>query len=429
MSERYAKSEALYGRAKKTIPLAAQTFSKSITQFPYGAAPLFASHAKGAHLWDVDGNEYIDFINGLASITLGYADPDVNAAVVAQLQQGTIFSLSHELESRVAERIVAMVPSAEMVRFGKNGSDATSGAIRVARAATGRDVVLVAGYHGWQDWYIGSTTRNKGVPKATQALTHKFVYNDVDSLASKLAELEGTVAAIILEPMNVEYPKPGYLQAVRDLATKAGAVLIFDETITGFRYARGGAQEEFGVTPDLTTLGKGLANGFPLAAVCGRADLMKEMEEIFFSFTMGGETISLAAADVVLSKIDREPVLATMRQRGATLLEGLTERVARHGASKFMRTSGHPCWSFLNISDCDGISSFEIKTLWMQEMFARGILAFGSHNISYAHSEADIARTLAVYDEVLPLLVKAIANRSVRQLLKCEPLVPLFKVR
>ncbi|HEY9347381.1 MAG TPA: aminotransferase class III-fold pyridoxal phosphate-dependent enzyme, partial [Inquilinus sp.] len=283
MAERYAASEAMLDRARQTIPLGAQTFSKSITQYPLGVSPYFAARGQGSRLWDVDGNEYIDFINGLASVTLGYNDPDVTAAVKAQVDHGTIFSLSSPLEAEVAERLVAIVPSAEMVRFGKNGSDATAGAVRVARAYTGRDHVLVCGYHGWQDWYIGATARNRGVPESTRALTHTFPYNDLAALDRLLDE--HAVAAIVMEPMNVAFPAEGYLQGVRERATRYGAVLVFDETITGFRVANGGAQELFNVTPDLTTLGKGIANGYPLSAVCGRRDLMMEMEEIFFSFT------------------------------------------------------------------------------------------------------------------------------------------------
>ena len=309
MSSRYAQSEEQLARARETIPLGSQTFSKSITQFPFGVSPYFAKRAKGSRLWDVDGNEYIDFVNALAAVTLGYADPDVNAAVRAQLDDGTVFSLSHPLESEVAELICGIVPSAQMVRFGKNGSDATAGAIRVARAFTGRDHVLTCGYHGWQDWCIGVTSRNKGVPPATRSLTHTIPYNDLAALEAKLAEFDGQVAAVILEPMNVVAPAPGYLQGLIDRAHKAGALVVFDETITGFRFANGGAQELFGVTPDLTTLGKGIANGFPLSAVCGRRDVMMEMEEVFFSFTMGGEAMSLAAAKATIAKLLREPVI------------------------------------------------------------------------------------------------------------------------
>ena len=274
MPNSFQKSESLLARAEQSIPLGTQTFSKSKTQFPFGVSPYFIERGEGSHVFDVDGNEYIDFINALAAITLGYNDPDVNQAVIEQLQQGTIFSLAHPLEMQVAEKIIEMVPGAEKVRFGKNGSDATAGAIRLARAYTGRDHVLVCGYHGWQDWYIGATDRYVGVPGSTRALTHKFEFNNLDSLEIKLKELKNKVAAVILEPMNTTFPKAGFLECVKDLTHQHGAVLIFDEIVTGFRVANGGAQEYFGVVPDLATLGKGLANGFPLSAVTGRTEIM-----------------------------------------------------------------------------------------------------------------------------------------------------------
>ncbi|KGM30985.1 aminotransferase class III-fold pyridoxal phosphate-dependent enzyme [Inquilinus limosus] len=429
MSERYAASEAMLDRARRTIPLGAQTFSKSITQYPLGVSPYFAARGQGSRLWDVDGNEYVDFINSLASVTLGYNDPDVTAAVKAQVGDGTIFSLSSPLEAEVAERLVAIVPSAEMVRFGKNGSDATAGAVRVARAYTGRDHVLVSGYHGWQDWYIGATARNRGVPESTRALTHSFPYNDLAALDRLLDEHAGQVAAIVMEPMNVAFPAEGYLEGVRERATKHGAVLVFDETITGFRVANGGAQELFGVTPDLTTLGKGVANGYPLSAVCGRRELMMEMEEIFFSFTMGGETLSLAAARATLDKVVREPVVRHMATLGTALRDGTAALVERHRLGEVLSLSGHPSWTFLLIKDQPDASAFEIKTLWLQEIFARGLLSLGSHNMSYAHSQADVDRVLTIYDEVFALLSAAIGQKRVRAELRCEPLVPLFKVR
>jgi glutamate-1-semialdehyde 2,1-aminomutase len=429
MSSRYGKSEEQLAAARRVIPLGAQTFSKSVTQFPLGAAPFFAARAQGARLVDVDGNEYVDFINALCAVSLGYCDKEVDAAVAKQQKSGTIYSLSHRLETEVAERIIEMVPCAEMVRYGKNGSDATAGAIRVARAYTGRDHVLVCGYHGWQDWYIGSTARSKGVPEAVRGLTHSFPYNDLPAFEAKLAELDGKVAAVILEPMNVAYPAPGYLESVKDLTHKVGAVLVFDETITGFRFSRGGAQELFGVTPDLATLGKGVANGYPLSVVCGRRDLMAEMEEIFFSFTMGGEVLSLAAAKATLDKIDREPVMATMKATGEAVLKGLDELIARHGVGDFLSSAGHPAWSFLLIKDAPGTSAFEIKTLYLQEIFARGMLSLGTHNISYAQTPDDVARLLAVYDKVFPLLREGVRNGDVRRRLRCAPLEPLFKVR
>src|SRR5574341_817412 len=295
MSDRYHNSEEMLDRALKAVPLGSQTFSKSKTQYPYGVSPYFITRGQGSHVWDVDNNEYVDFINALAAVTLGYNDPDVNAAVRAQLDEGVIFSLPHPLEHQVAEKIVEIVPCAEMVRFGKNGSDATSGAIRLARAYTNRDHVAACGYHGWQDWYIGATTRSRGVPQSTRDLTHIFNYNDIESLHKIFKEHPDQVAAVIMEPMNTTEPKDGFLEKVRELSRQHGAVFIFDETITGFRYANGGAQEYFGVTPDLATFGKGLANGYPVSALAGKAEIMRLMEEIFYSFTFGGETLSLAA--------------------------------------------------------------------------------------------------------------------------------------
>jgi glutamate-1-semialdehyde 2,1-aminomutase len=429
MSVRYANSEQELERARKTIPLGAQTFSKSITQYPLGVSPYFADRAKGSRLWDVDGNEYLDFVSALASVTLGYCDPDVDAAVRAQLDKGTIFSLSNTLEAQVAEMICDLVPCAEMVRFGKNGSDATAGAIRAARAFTGREHVIACGYHGWQDWYIGATARNKGVPESTGALTHMVPYNDLATLERELDRLAGKVAAIILEPMTIHYPTKGYLEGVRAAATRSGAVLVFDEIITGFRLALGGAQELFGVTPDLTALGKGIANGYPLAVVCGRRDIMMEMEEVFFSFTMGGETLSLAAALATMKKLQAEPILDTMRKRGERLSEGLVKCLDQHKVNGFLAFSGFPSWNFLTFGDGPGATSWEIKTLFLQEVFDRGILTLGAHNLTYAHSNEDIDRLLQVYDEVLPFIASAVRNGAVRQYLRCEPLVPLFRVR
>jgi glutamate-1-semialdehyde 2,1-aminomutase len=316
-----------------------------------------------------------------------------------------------------------------MVRFGKNGSDATSGAIRLARAHTGRDRVAVCGYHGWQDWYIGSTARNRGVPQATRELTHMFTYNDIDSLHALFRQWPEQIAAVILEPMNIAEPKDGFLEKVQDLARKNGALLVFDETITGFRFAPGGAQELLGVTPDLATFGKGLANGYPISAVAGRAEYMHLMEEIFFSFTFGGETLSLAAALATMNKLQQQPVVETLRRQGSKMIAGARERIARHGIGHFIATAGNPVWTFLLMLDAAPYSQWQIKTLFMQEMLARGILTLGTHNMSYAHSDEDVARTLAVYDEVFPLLKEAVDSRRLESMLRCAPLQPLFKVR
>ncbi len=426
---RYANSEKLLERALRTIPLGSQTFSKSKTQYPMGVSPFFIQRGKGSRVWDVDGNEYVDFINSLAAITLGYCDPDIDAAVRAQLEDGVIFSLPHPIEMQVAEKIVKLVPCAEKVRFGKNGSDATAGAVRIARAFTNRDHVAICGYHGWQDWYIGTTARNRGVPQATRDLSHTWSYNDLDSLARLFHEYPDKVAAVILEPMNVVEPLPGFLESVKELTHRHGALLIFDETVTGFRYAIGGAQQYFGVTPDLATFGKGLANGYPVSAVAGRADVMQLMEEVFFSFTFGGETLSLAAALATMQKLEREPVTDTLYTQGRKIISGLQARITAAGAEDFLGVSGNPTWSFFIIKDAGAYSQWQIKTLFMQEILARGVLTLGTHNMSYSHSDADLDKLFDAYDEVIPLLVEGVRRNKLETMLRCQPLQPLFKVR
>lgn len=425
----YKNSEAMLERALKSIPLGTQTFSKSKTQYPLGVSPFYIQKAKGSRVWDIDGNEYIDFICGLGAISLGYNDEDVMNAVSAQLEEGTIFSLPHQIEVLVAEKVKEIVPCAEMVRFGKNGSDATAGAVRVSRAFTGRDYVVVCGYHGWQDWYIGSTPRNLGVPKATQDLTLKFEYNNIESLEKLFKEYPDKIACVVMEAMNFEWPEQGFLQAVKDVCHKHGALFVIDEMVTGFRYANGGAQEYFEVIPDLATLGKGLANGYPISMVCGRTDVMKLFEDCFFSFTFGGETLSLAATLATMTKYQTHPVVETMTKNGQKILDGVNELIKKYDISDIFQIGGHPAWTILSIKDSGKYSLWEIKTLYMQEMMKRGILTLGTHETTYAHTDEDINYLIKCYDEVFPIIKDSIEKENLIQMLECKPLVPLFKVR
>ena len=426
---RYTKSTKHLKRAEQTIPLGSQTFSKSRTQYPVGISPLYAEKAKGAKIWDIDGNCYIDLVSALASITLGYGDKGVERAVKKQLTRGISMTLPAVLEAEVSELIVEMVPSAEMVRFGKNGTDATSAAIRLARAYTGRDHIIVCGYHGWQDWFIGSTTRNKGVPDSVSALTHKFDYNDVSSLEVLLRDYEGKIAAVIMEPMNIVFPVPGFLESVQRVTKDAGALLVFDETITGFRFSKGGAQELFGVVPDLSTFGKGIANGFPLSAIVGRRDIMMEMEEIFFSGTFGGELLSLAAAREVLTRHLSQDICATLADIGGELTIATQSIIKHHSLEDVIKLSGHESWTFLNWSSSNEFSGEEIKTLFAQEMFKRGILILSTHNVTLAHNLKQREKIIEVYSKVAGLLSDAISSGNLRELLEVEPLKPLFRVR
>lgn len=415
-------------RALQSIPLATQTFSKSTLALPAGCSPLFAEKANGAYLWDLDGNRFLDLVSSLLCISLGYADPDVNEAVIEQVASGSIFSLPHTLEAEVAELLIQNIPCAEKVRFGKNGSDATSAAIRLARAYTGKNEVAVCGYHGWHDWYIGSTSRDLGVPNAVKELTHTFTYNNFDSVQSLLAQHGEQLAAIILEPMNLHYPATGFLEMLREETSKRGIVLIFDETITGFRFNLGGAQKMFGVTPDLATFGKGMANGFPISAVVGRNDIMRRMEDIFFSGTFGGETIALAAAKACILKMVKEQVPQHLHQVGSQLLDGLQALINKHQLADWVSTAGHPAWSFC-LFNPTSVDPLLLKSVYLQEMIARNVLTIGSHNLSYSHKPQHIQTILEAYDEVLPLLAELNTDALLRERLQGEPLTAVFKVR
>ena len=423
----YKKSEQLLDRALKSIPLASQTFSKSLTQYPRGVSPFFFEKGKGSKVWDVDGNEYVDFVNSLAAVTLGYCDKDVDGAVQEQMKNGVTFSLPHKLEMEVAEKLIEIIPCAEKVRFAKNGTDATSAAIRIARAYTGKEHIAVCGYHGWQDWYIGSTTRDLGVPQSVKELTHKFEYNNIESLEKIFQEQK--LACVIMEPMNIEYPKDGFLKGVKELAHKNNALFIFDETITGFRYSLGGAQELFGVTPDLATFGKGMTNGYPLSAVVGSNKVMQKVEDIFFSGTFGGETLSLAAVSAVIKKYESQNVPKYLEEIGTYLLKQLNQLINSENLGDIFWTSGHPTWIFLHIKEQKEYFSFEIQTFFLQEMFKRGILTLGSHNLSFSHTKEDIDRLMKVYAEVLPMIKHHINNKDLLENIQGEILKPLFKVR
>ena len=428
-ADRYVRSTELLERALALIPLGSQTFSKSHLAFPRGAAPAFLARGRGGHVWDVDGNEYVDLVCGLLPIVLGYDDPDVTTAVEDQLRRGITFSLATELEVELAEELVDLIPCAEMVRFGKNGSDATAGAVRLARAYTGRERVAVCGYHGWQDWYIGSTPMHRGVPEAVRALTHPFTYNDLESLDRVLTGHRGEFAAVIMEPMTTAEPKPGFLEGVRDLARTHGALFILDEIITGFRFHLGGAQTLFGVTPDLATFGKSMANGLPIAAVVGRRDIMRGMEDIFFSFTFGGEALSLAGALATIRKMRREPVIARLWERGQAMCDAARRAISRHALDDVLTVAGKPCWSQLQFKDVPGASQWEIKTVFLEQVIQRGVLTAGSQNVCYAHTIADVSQVGAAYDEACAVIADGLASGDLPRRAVGAPLQPLFRVR
>jgi glutamate-1-semialdehyde 2,1-aminomutase/spore coat polysaccharide biosynthesis protein SpsF len=421
------RSQELKQRIDAVVPGGSQTLSKGATQYVQGVAPAFLVRGRGSHVWDADDNEYIDYPMALGPIILGHGYPAVEEAVKRQLSDGTTFSLPHPLEIAVAEQLVAMVPCAEMVRFGKNGSDATTGAVRLARAYTGRDLIACCGYHGWQDWYIGSTTFNRGVPKAVQQLTLTFEYNQIDSLQARFAEHPGQIAAVILEPVGLVEPQGDFLQEIRRLCRSEGALLIFDEVITGFRLGRGGAQEHFGVVPDLACFGKAMANGYPLSAVAGPREIMKTFEETFFSFTFGGEALSLAAALATLKEIAEREVIAHIWEQGLKLLDGVQVLARQFGIERHVRCQGLPPRTVVSFYDDSGRDSLLIKSLFQQECLKRGVLFSGGQNLCFSHSNADIEHTLRVYRTAMEIVRDALRENCVREKLEGEPVQPVFR--
>ncbi|MFQ5685292.1 MAG: aminotransferase class III-fold pyridoxal phosphate-dependent enzyme [Candidatus Scalindua sp.] len=421
------KSLQLYNIARNLIPSCSQTFSKGYTQFSFRVSPVFIETAKGCHVWDVDGNEYIDCSMALGSITLGYAYPGVNEAISEQLNKGIVYTLPHPLEVKLSESLVEIIPCAEMVRFAKNGSDVTTGAVRAARAYAGRDKIACCGYHGWHDWYIGTTTRNKGIPKAIQELTLTFEYNNIESLEKLFDENSDEIAAVILEPVGVAAPEKGFLEEVKDLTHKNGALLIFDEIVTGFRLSEGGAQEYFGVVPDLACYGKGMANGMPVSAVVGKREVMTIFDEVFFSFTFGGETISLAASIATINEMKVKGVVEHLWKMGRKLKEGFNALAVKHSLNALTECIGFPPRTVITFKDIHGNESLEAKTLFQQETIKRGVLFSGSQNMCYSHTDTDIEGTLEVFDESLGILAGAIKKGNVESFIEGEVVQPVFR--
>ncbi len=425
----YARSHRMLDRAERVIPLGSQTFSKSKIQLPPGAAPLFVTHGDGGRVFDVDGNEYVDLISALLPNVLGYRDPDVDLAIRRQLNRGISFSLPTELETQLAERLATHIPCAEMARFGKNGTDATSAAIRLARAATRRDRVMLCGYHGWQDWYIGATSRNLGVPAAVSALSHTVPYGNLAAIDALLAKYPDEFAALIVEPAGATEPAPGYLQGLKDLVHRHGALLIFDEMITGFRWSIGGAQAYYGVVPDLACFGKAMGNGMPISAVVGRADIMRLMEDIFYSGTFGGEALSLAAAIATIDKIEQEKVTDRLWQVGADLKKRACEKITAAGLDNIIALTGTAPWTILSYKDHPHGSKEAIKTLFLREMIAAGVLINASHNVCFAHTAADVEHVLGAYDHALGEVRRGLHAGTLDQQLNNQLIRPIFSVR
>jgi len=427
--DKFQKSNNFFKKASKTIPLGSQTFSKSHIQWPKGVAPLFFDRGHGAKVVDIDGNHYIDYILGLLPVSLGYCDLDVDNAVIKQVNRGAIFSMPSKLENILAEKLKDLIPSAEMVRYGKNGSDVTTAAIRLARAYTDRDLIAVAGYHGWHDWYIGTSTRSMGVPKSVKNLTKKFNFNDIESIKALFKKYPKKFAAVIIEPAGLIETDINFLKDLKALCKSEKTILIFDEIISGFRIDLGGAQKYYGVKPDLSCFGKGMANGYPLSALVGKRRIMKLMEEIFFSTTFGGENISLAASIATLNKMEKLKTIEKVNNFGSSLIVSLNKIINDNKLNKYLEVSKINWWPQLIIkSEKENEAIF--SSILRQEFIQNGLIIGSTFNLCYSHCDkSSHLATLNKFQKSLENVKGYLNSKDLSQYLKGDIIQKTFKVR
>ncbi|MGZ8750430.1 MAG: glutamate-1-semialdehyde 2,1-aminomutase [Pseudonocardia sp.] len=439
MTPSFERSTALQARLHEVVPGGAHTFAKGSDQYPEGMAPVLV-RGHGARVWDVDGNEFVEFGMGMRAVTLGHGYAPVLDAVRAALLDGVSFTRPTELELAAAEDFLRVVPGADMVKFCKNASDATSAALRLARAATGREVVAMCRdqpYFASQDWFVGTLPMSTGVPAAVRSLVRTFPYNDLAALQAVL-EAE-PVACVILEAASaLAEPAPGFLEGMRALCDRHGTVLILDETITGFRWSVGGAQSVYGVTPDLSTWGKAMGNGFSVAALAGRRDLMElgglrtdRPRAFLLSSTNGAETTGLAAfRAVVRAYTDRslgpDPV-AVMERQGRALAEGVNAAAAEAGIGKYLSVLGRPSCQIFRTADATGAPSQAMRTLFLQEILRRGVLG-QSFVISAAHTDADVEQTVEAARAAIVTYRKALETGRPEELFTGRPVAPAHRL-
>ncbi|WP_328483362.1 glutamate-1-semialdehyde 2,1-aminomutase [Streptomyces sp. NBC_00377] len=422
-------------RLHAMIPGGAHTYAKGDDQYPDNLAPVI-DHGLGAHVWDIDGNRYIEYGSGLRSVSLGHAHPRVVEAVRRELDRGSNFVRPSIVEVEAAERFLATVPTAEMVKFAKNGSDATTAAVRLARAATGRLRVALCADHPFfstDDWFIGTTPMSAGVPAATDELTVTFPYGDLAATEELLTRYRDEVACLILEPATHTEPPPGYLAGLRELADRHGCVLVFDEMITGFRWSEAGAQGLYGVVPDLSTFGKALGNGFAVSALAGRRDLMElgglrhSGDRVFLlSTTHGAETHSLAAAMAVQATYVEEGVTARLHSLGERLAAGVREAAAAMGVGDHIVVRGRASNLVFATLDEHLQPSQEYRTLFLRRLLAGGVLA-PSFVVSSALDDADIDLTVEVVARACAVYRKALDAGDATPWLAGRPVKPVFR--
>lgn len=436
MIDKFDKSEQLRKKAHALIPGGSHTYAKGDDQYPI----LSLSHVvrgQGCRVWDADGNEYIEYGNGNRAVTLGHAFPAVVEAAKRELDKGVSYTRPAAIEVEAAEQFLSIVGNAEMVKFSKDGSDATSGAVKLARAYTGRDLIAICGDHPFfsvDDWFIGSTAMYGGIPDAVRELTVKFRYNDIESVKALLAQYPGRIAGFILEAERIDPPKDNFLHELQRLARVDGALFILDEMITGFRWHEKGAQHVYGVDPDLSTWGKGLANGFSVSALAGKREYMRlgdltqtNHKRVFLmSTTHGGETHGLAAAIATMQVYQGEPVIERLHAAGDRLRKGFVEAAAANGVQDHLTVMGRSCNLLYGTTDNDGKPSQSFRTLFLQETIKRG-LVMPSLVVCYSHSDADIDQTIEAISGAMGVYKQALDAGSTDRFLVGRPSQPVYR--
>jgi len=433
---RFDASLALQPRFHKVIPGGSHTYAKGDDQFPEFMPPYIV-RGRGSHVWDADGNEFIEYGSGLRAVTLGHAYPSVVEAAYKEMQLGSNFIRPATIELEVAEQLLGLIKGAEMVKFAKNGSDANDAALKLARAYTGRDLVAICADHPFfsvSDWFMGTTAMAAGIPQATRDMTLKFRYNDLGSLEKLFNEHPGKIAAIFLEPEKDKEPVNDFLHAAQGLCKQHGALFIFDEMITGFRWHLNGAQAMYDVVPDLSCFGKALGNGFAVSAVVGKREIMQlgglhhDKDRVFLvSTTHGAETHALAAAREVMNIYQREPVIQTLWARGERLAAGVRKASAELHLEDHIATFGKPCCLVYGTKDQNKQPSQGFRTLFIQESMKRGVLA-SSLVVSYSHSEQDIDRTVEALYGAMGVYRKAL-DEGLDKYLVGRPVKPVMRAR
>jgi len=430
----FEKSQSLNERFNEIIPGGSHTYAKSDDQFPEGMTPYIVK-GKGCKIWDVDGNEYIEYGMGLRSVTIGHVIDPIVKAIQEQLKYGVNFGRPATIELECAEKLLEMIPNADMVKFAKNGSTVNSAAVLLARAYTGRNLIGICTQHpffSFDNWFMATTAVNAGIPQAIQHLSVKFNYNNLQSAEDLFQKYAGQIACLILEAEKETPPAPGFLQDLKDLCEKNGAVLILDEIITGFRWDNGGAQKFYHFDPHLSTFGKALANGYSVAALAGKREIMElgglhhNKDRVFLlSATNGAETHGLAAAIATMDFYQKNPVIQTLHTQGEKLKKGLEAIINELQIKTSFDVLGRP-WCFVYATrDQEGKPSQSFRTLFIQETLKRGLMA-PSFVISYSHSDSDVQRTIDIVGESLAVYKKAL-NEGVEKYLKGRSIQPVYR--